>query len=107
MGRQRLQAKAAIAAQRNLRLVDGCAAGVVAYELVTGELHVVAARAVILATGGAGQLFPLTSDAVPVTGDGLAIALRRGLALQDMEFVQFHPTGLAGRGAVVAEAARA
>ncbi|HMA47929.1 MAG TPA: FAD-dependent oxidoreductase [Frankiaceae bacterium] len=91
----------------DLLLVDGCAAGVVAYELVTGELHVVAARAVILATGGAGQLFPLTSDAVPVTGDGLAIALRRGLALQDMEFVQFHPTGLAGRGAVVAEAARA
>lgn len=81
-------------------------AGVVAYELATGEIHVFAARAVIIATGGFGKVFRTTSNAHTLTGDGVGIAWRRGLPLEDMEFYQFHPTGLAGLGILLSEAAR-
>jgi succinate dehydrogenase / fumarate reductase flavoprotein subunit len=81
-------------------------AGVVAYELATGEIHVFRAKAVILATGGAGKVFKTTSNAHTLTGDGMGIALRRGIPLEDLEFFQFHPTGLAGLGILLSEAAR-
>ncbi len=81
-------------------------AGVVSYELATGEIHVFRAKSVIFATGGAGKIFKTTSNAHTLTGDGMAIALRAGLPLEDMEFFQFHPTGLAGLGILLSEAAR-
>ncbi|MGF1661024.1 MAG: succinate dehydrogenase flavoprotein subunit [Kineosporiaceae bacterium] len=81
-------------------------AGVVAYELATGEIHVFRGKAVILATGGFGKVFKTTSNAHTLTGDGMAIAWRAGLPLEDMEFYQFHPTGLAGLGILLSEAAR-
>jgi succinate dehydrogenase / fumarate reductase, flavoprotein subunit len=81
-------------------------AGVVAYELATGEIHIFRAKSVVLATGGAGKVFKTTSNAHTLTGDGMGIALRRGLPLEDMEFFQFHPTGLAGLGILLSEAAR-
>jgi succinate dehydrogenase / fumarate reductase flavoprotein subunit len=81
-------------------------AGVVAYELATGEIHVVRATSVVLATGGAGKIYKTTSNAHTLTGDGMALAYRRGLPLEDMEFFQFHPTGLAGLGILLSEAAR-
>ncbi|WP_291377760.1 succinate dehydrogenase flavoprotein subunit [Demequina sp.] len=81
-------------------------AGVVAYELATGEIHTFRAKAVIFATGGAGKVFKTTSNAHTLTGDGMGIALRAGLPLEDMEFFQFHPTGLAGLGILLSEAAR-
>ena len=81
-------------------------AGVVSYELATGELHVFQAKSVVFASGGAGKVFKTTSNAHTLTGDGMAIAFRNGLPLEDMEFVQFHPTGLAGLGILVSEAAR-
>ena len=81
-------------------------AGVVAHDLATGELHVFRARSVILATGGAGKIYKTTSNAHTLTGDGMALAYRRGIPLQDMEFFQFHPTGLAGLGILLSEAAR-
>jgi succinate dehydrogenase / fumarate reductase flavoprotein subunit len=80
--------------------------GVVAYELTTGEIHVFRAKSVVLATGGAGKIFKTTSNAHTLTGDGMALALRRGIPLEDMEFFQFHPTGLAGLGILLSEAAR-
>ncbi len=88
--------------------VDGeeRAAGVVAYELATGELHVFSAKSVVLATGGTGKVFKTTSNAHTLTGDGMGIVYRRGLPLEDMEFFQFHPTGLAGLGILLSEAAR-
>ncbi|SDS06725.1 succinate dehydrogenase flavoprotein subunit [Jiangella sp. DSM 45060] len=88
--------------------VDGVrrTAGVVAYELATGEIHVFRAKAVVFATGGAGKVYKTTSNAHTLTGDGMAIAYRRGLPLEDMEFFQFHPTGLAGLGILLSEAAR-
>ena len=82
------------------------AAGVVAYELATGALHVFHAKAVIFATGGYGKVWKTTSNAHTLTGDGMAIAYRRGLPLEDMEFYQFHPTGLAGLGVLLTEGAR-
>jgi succinate dehydrogenase / fumarate reductase, flavoprotein subunit len=81
-------------------------AGVVAYELATGEIHVFRAKAVVFATGGAGKIYKTTSNAHTLTGDGMAVALRRGIPLEDMEFFQFHPTGLAGLGILLSEAAR-
>jgi succinate dehydrogenase / fumarate reductase flavoprotein subunit len=81
-------------------------AGVVAYELATGEVHVFAAKAVVFATGGFGKVFRTTSNAHTLTGDGMGIVWRRGLPLEDMEFFQFHPTGLAGLGVLLSEAAR-
>jgi len=81
-------------------------AGVVALELATGAIHTFRAKSVIFATGGAGKVFKTTSNAHTLTGDGMAIALRAGLPLEDMEFFQFHPTGLAGLGILLSEAAR-
>ncbi len=81
-------------------------AGVVAYELATGEIHVFSAKSVVLATGGTGKVFKTTSNAHTLTGDGMGIVYRRGLPLEDMEFFQFHPTGLAGLGILLSEAAR-
>jgi succinate dehydrogenase / fumarate reductase flavoprotein subunit len=81
-------------------------AGVVAYELATGEIHVFQAKSVVFATGGTGKVFKTTSNAHTLTGDGMGIALRKGLPLEDMEFFQFHPTGLAGLGILLSEAAR-
>jgi len=82
------------------------AAGVVAYELATGEIHVFAAKAIVFATGGFGKIYQTTSNAHNLTGDGLAVVWRKGLPLEDMEFFQFHPTGLAGLGILLSEAAR-
>ncbi|GAA2011030.1 succinate dehydrogenase flavoprotein subunit [Brevibacterium samyangense] len=82
------------------------AAGAVAYELATGEIHVFRSKAVVFATGGFGKVFKTTSNAHTLTGDGVAVTFRRGLPLEDMEFFQFHPTGLAGLGILLSEAAR-
>jgi succinate dehydrogenase / fumarate reductase flavoprotein subunit len=79
---------------------------VVAYELATGELHVFQGKAIIFATGGFGKIFKTTSNAHTLTGDGVGIIWRKGLPLEDMEFYQFHPTGLAGLGILLSEAAR-
>ncbi|HKT58096.1 MAG TPA: succinate dehydrogenase flavoprotein subunit [Microbacterium sp.] len=81
-------------------------AGVVAYELATGELHVFQSKAVIFATGGFGKIFKTTSNAHTLTGDGVGVIWRKGLPLEDMEFFQFHPTGLAGLGILLTEGAR-
>lgn len=88
--------------------VDGVdqPAGVVAYELSTGELHVFHSKAIIFATGGFGKIFKTTSNAHTLTGDGVGIIWRKGLPLEDMEFFQFHPTGLAGLGILLTEGAR-
>ncbi len=80
--------------------------GVLAWQLETGELHLFRAHAVILATGGFGQTYASTTSSTICTGDGGGMALRAGLALQDMEFVQFHPTGLYGSGILITEGAR-
>jgi succinate dehydrogenase / fumarate reductase flavoprotein subunit len=85
---------------------DVAVSGVVAYELSTGEIHVFRAKSVVLATGGAGKIYKTTSNAHTLTGDGMALAYRRGLPLEDMEFFQFHPTGLAGLGILLTEGAR-
>ncbi|WP_016698109.1 succinate dehydrogenase flavoprotein subunit [Actinoalloteichus spitiensis] len=80
--------------------------GAVALELATGEIHVFQAKAVVFATGGFGKVFKTTSNAHTLTGDGMAIVFRKGLPLEDMEFYQFHPTGLAGLGILLTEGAR-
>jgi succinate dehydrogenase / fumarate reductase flavoprotein subunit len=85
---------------------DAAAAGVVGYDLATGELHTFSAPSVILATGGSGRMFQTTSNGHAATGDALALALRSGFPLQDMEFFQFHPTGLHPLGILLPEAAR-
>ena len=79
---------------------------VVAYELSTGEIHVFQGKSIIFATGGFGKIFKTTSNAHTLTGDGVGIIYRKGLPLEDMEFYQFHPTGLAGLGILLSEAAR-
>jgi succinate dehydrogenase / fumarate reductase flavoprotein subunit len=79
---------------------------VVAYELATGDLHVFQAKSIVFATGGFGKIFKTTSNAHTLTGDGVGIIWRKGLPLEDMEFYQFHPTGLAGLGILLSEAAR-
>lgn len=88
--------------------VDGVqrVSGVVAYELATGEIHVFQGKSVIFATGGFGKIFKTTSNAHTLTGDGVGIIWRKGLPLEDMEFYQFHPTGLAGLGILLTEGAR-
>jgi len=88
--------------------VDGIdqPSGVVAYELSTGVLHVFQGKAIIFATGGFGKIYKTTSNAHTLTGDGVGIIWRKGLPLEDMEFFQFHPTGLAGLGILLSEAAR-
>ncbi len=85
---------------------DGGTAGVVAYELATGELHVFRAKSVLFATGGYGRMFRVSSNAHALTGDGLSVAFRRGIPLEDMEFFQFHPTGLYRLGVLLSEGAR-
>ncbi|GAA2550405.1 MULTISPECIES: succinate dehydrogenase flavoprotein subunit [Streptomyces] len=88
--------------------VDGVkrSAGVVAYELATGEIHVFQAKAVIYASGGCGKFFKVTSNAHTLTGDGQAAVYRRGIPLEDMEFFQFHPTGIWRMGILLTEGAR-
>ncbi|MFZ5809742.1 MAG: FAD-binding protein [Chloroflexota bacterium] len=90
----------------DLILVDGVAQGAVALELATSELHVFHANAVIFATGGFGRMWKITSNAYAMTGDGVAIALRRGIPAQDMEFFQFHPTGIYKLGILITEGVR-
>lgn len=82
------------------------ATGVICYEMATGELHVFHAKSIIFATGGSGRIFKTTSNAHTLTGDGMSIIFRKGLPLEDMEFHQFHPTGLAGLGILISEAVR-
>ena len=89
-----------------IRGENGEAVGVIAYEILTGEIHTFHAKIVCFATGGYGRAFKTTSNAHAGTGDGMAIMLRRGIPLQDMEFVQFHPTGLYRLGILITEGAR-
>jgi succinate dehydrogenase / fumarate reductase flavoprotein subunit len=84
----------------------GRAAGVVAYRIVDGEVHTFRSKAVLLATGGFGRMFRITSNAWSLTGDGVSLAYRHGIPMQDMEFYQFHPTGIYGIGILLSEAAR-
>jgi succinate dehydrogenase / fumarate reductase flavoprotein subunit len=81
-------------------------AGVVAYELATGEIHIFQAKAVIFTTGGYGRVWEITSNAFAYTGDGVAVTLRRGIPAEDMEFFQFHPTGIIKLGVLITEAVR-
>ncbi|MEA2451325.1 MAG: succinate dehydrogenase / fumarate reductase, flavoprotein subunit [Actinomycetota bacterium] len=90
----------------DLLMVEGACAGIVAYEIATGELHVFHAKSVLFATGGYGKMFKITSNAHTLTGDGPGVVYRKGLPLEDMEFFQFHPTGLYGLGILLSEAAR-
>jgi succinate dehydrogenase / fumarate reductase flavoprotein subunit len=89
-----------------IRDADGDVVGVTALELETGDLHVLQAKAVLLATGGAGRIFAASTNAFINTGDGLGMAARAGIPLQDMEFWQFHPTGVAGAGVLLTEGCR-
>ena len=90
----------------DLVMKDNRVAGLVAYEIATGELHFFQSRIVLLATGGYGKIYKTTSNAFASTGDGVYLALRAGIPLEDMEFVQFHPTGIYGLGVLISEAAR-
>jgi len=90
----------------DLLVVDGKTAGVVAVELATGELHTFHAKAVIIATGGHGRVWEITSNAYAYTGDGTAIVYRHGIPLEDMEFFQFHPTGIYKMGILITEGVR-
>jgi fumarate reductase flavoprotein subunit len=85
---------------------DGTCQGVAALELRTGQIRAIAGKATILTTGGAGRIFPFTTNAAVKTGDGMALAYRAGVPLKDMEFVQYHPTGLPGTGILITEASR-
>jgi fumarate reductase flavoprotein subunit len=89
-----------------LLVEDGRVQGVVALELMSGRVEIIAARAVVLCTGGCGRVFPFTTNANIKTGDGMALAYRAGAPLKDMEFVQYHPTGLPFTGILITEAAR-
>jgi succinate dehydrogenase / fumarate reductase flavoprotein subunit len=90
----------------DLLLVNGSAAGVIALELASGELHVFHAKSVIFATGGHGRIWEITSNAYSYTGDGVAVTLKRGIPAQDMEFFQFHPTGIYKLGILITEGVR-
>jgi succinate dehydrogenase / fumarate reductase, flavoprotein subunit len=90
----------------DLIVVDGACRGVVAYEIDTGEIHVFLAHTTLLATGGFGRMWKVSSNAFSLTGDGNAIALRRGVPMQDMEFFQFHPTGIYKLGVLITEGVR-
>jgi fumarate reductase flavoprotein subunit len=85
---------------------DGRCAGVAAFDLRDSEVRCILAKAVILCTGGAGRIFAFTTNAAINTGDGMALAYRAGVPLKDMEFVQYHPTGLPGTGILMTEASR-
>jgi fumarate reductase flavoprotein subunit len=86
---------------------DGCVQGVVAIDLMSGKIETITSKAVILCTGGCGRVFPFTTNAAIKNGDGMALAYRAGAPLKDMEFVQYHPTGLPFTGILITEAARA
>jgi succinate dehydrogenase / fumarate reductase flavoprotein subunit len=90
----------------DLILENGAARGVVAVEIKSGEMHIFRAKAVLLACGGFGRMYSVTSNAHSLTGDAVAAAYRRGLPLEDMEFFQFHPTGIYKMGILLSEAAR-
>jgi succinate dehydrogenase / fumarate reductase flavoprotein subunit len=90
----------------DLIITNGAAAGVVAIELATGEYHTFRAKSVVFATGGHGRVWDITSNAYAYTGDGIAMTLRRGIPAQDMEFFQFHPTGIAKLGILITEGVR-
>ncbi|MEX1071228.1 MAG: FAD-dependent oxidoreductase [Anaerolineales bacterium] len=90
----------------DLLVRDGVANGVVAVELATGDLHVFHAKAVVFATGGHGRIWEVTSNAYAYTGDGVAITLRRGIPAEDLEFFQFHPTGIRRMGILITEGVR-
>ncbi|AGA33115.1 Succinate dehydrogenase flavoprotein subunit [Thioalkalivibrio nitratireducens DSM 14787] len=85
---------------------EGYVLGAVAFEILSGEAIVIEAKTTLIATGGAGQIFRTNTNSLSNTGDGMAMALRAGVPLEDMEFVQFHPTGIAGRGMLITEGAR-
>ena len=85
---------------------EGYVLGALVMEIASGELMLIEARTTLLATGGAGQIFRTNTNALINTGDGMAMALRAGIPLQDMEFFQFHPTGIAGKGMLISEALR-
>ncbi|MCK6582726.1 MAG: FAD-binding protein [Anaerolineales bacterium] len=87
-------------------MVDGRASGIVAIELATGELHTFHGKSIVFATGGHGRIFEVTSNAYAYTGDGAAILYRRGIPLEDMEFFQFHPTGIYKLGILITEGVR-
>ena len=89
-----------------LLVENGRCKGLMAIEIRSGKVYMIAAKAVILCTGGAGRIFPFTTNGSIVTGDGMALAYRAGVPLKDMEFVQYHPTGLPGSGLLITEAAR-
>src|SRR5918992_1576534 len=90
----------------DLLLDDGVCGGIIAYEIATGELHIFRAKSVLFATGGFGRMYRITSNAHTLTGDGPGVVYRKGLPLEDMEFFQFHPTGLYRLGILLSEAAR-
>jgi succinate dehydrogenase flavoprotein subunit len=90
----------------DILIEGGRCAGVVAICLATGELHTFHSKAVIFAAGGCGRMFRVTSNALALTGDGMAVPYRRGVPLEDMEFFQFHPTGIYKMGILLSEAAR-
>jgi len=90
----------------DLLMTDGKASGVVAIEIATGEMHIFQAKAIIFATGGHGRVWEITSNAYAYTGDGVAITLRRGIPAEDMEFFQFHPTGIFKLGILITEGVR-
>src|SRR3954464_9891545 len=90
-----------------LLVEDGRVQGLVAIEVMSGRIQTITAKAVIICTGGCGRVFPYTTNAAIKTGDGMALALRAGAPLKDMEFVQYHPTGLPFTGILITEAARA
>jgi len=90
----------------DLIVVDGRCRGLTAIEMRTGQMRLFEAMSVIIATGGAGRVFPFTTNGAIKTGDGMAMAYRAGVPLKDMEFVQYHPTGLPGTGILITEGAR-
>ena len=90
----------------DIKIEDGVCKGVVAYEIATGDLHVFEARAVTFATGGFGKIFKVSSNAHSLTGDGPGMLYQKGIPLEDMEFYQFHPTGIYRLGILLSEAAR-
>jgi succinate dehydrogenase / fumarate reductase flavoprotein subunit len=90
----------------DLIMNDGVCGGIVAYEIATGEIHILRAQSVLFATGGFGRMYRITSNAHTLTGDGPGVVYRKGLPLEDMEFFQFHPTGLYRLGILLSEAAR-
>ena len=90
----------------DIKIDDGVCKGVIAYEIATGDIHIFEARAVTFATGGFGKIYKVSSNAHSLTGDGPGILYQKGIPLEDMEFYQFHPTGIYRLGILLSEAAR-